>query len=435
MNLFRQRKILSGIIFINLWMYPAFPKASDSVLIEKIDDPMVIYFRFNQSVIDKKYMDNASNLLRLDSLLHCKVILMSMDSLTIKAYASPEGHPTYNQKLALDRAVAVKEYMITQQPYLSSIPITTISMGENWDGLRELIEKDFRIPAKEAVLSILNNKTDYETKEKQLKKLSNNKAWYYIEENLLRYLRESSCVLFYLDSVKVTKADTIDVVNPPIIASHDIEIVSESSTTLENPMLAIPKRRTIRPIALKTNMLFNAAMALNVEVEIPIGKRVSFAGEWIFPWWLWEKKQNCIEVLSGNLEARYWFRPNYTKQDPSLGLHNPITGWFAGIYGGGGLYDLEWKREGYQGEFFIATGISSGYVLPLSRNINMEFSLGFGFMRTKYRHYHAQHCELKDHWHLIKQHSGQYTWIGPTRAKISFIWYPHFKVKKKGGSL
>jgi len=113
-------------------------------------------------------------------------------------------------------------------------------------------------------------------------------------------------------------------------------------------------------------------------------------------------------------------------QDVSLGTRNPLTGWFMGIYGGAGLYDLEWNRKGYQGEFFIATGLSAGYVKPLSRNLSLEFSLGIGYLRTRYRHYEANK-DINEEWHLIEQYRGNYTWIGPTKAKIALIWFPHFK--------
>lgn len=186
----------------------------------------------------------------------------------------------------------------------------------------------------------------------------------------------------------------------------------------------------IRPFALKTNLLFDLATIINIEAEIPVGSRWSVAGEWIFPWWVSESKQRALQVLSGNIEARYWFKPNYGKQDASLIAHNPMTGWFTGLFGGGGLYDVEWDKKGYQGEFFIATGITAGYAAPLSRNLNMEFSLGVGYLKTRYRHYNAIQDENKE-WHLIKQYPGNYTWIGPVRAKISLVWYPHFK-KKRG---
>ena len=38
-------------------------------------------------------------------------------------------------------------------------------------------------------------------------------------------------------------------------------------------------------LAVKSNLLFDLASALNVELEVPMGKRWSVAGEWMFPWW------------------------------------------------------------------------------------------------------------------------------------------------------
>lgn len=188
-----------------------------------------------------------------------------------------------------------------------------------------------------------------------------------------------------------------------------------------------------RPIALKTNLLFDLATALNAELEVPLSPRISVMAEGTFPWWLWGKDQTCLEVMSGGLEARYWLKPNYKRQDASLGRHNPLTGWFAGLYGGAGYYDLEWKGEGYQGEFFIAAGVSVGYVAPLSRQFSLEFSVGIGYLQTDYRHYHAEQSVLDDEWYLIRQNNGSYSWFGPTKAKVSLVWYPHLKAKQKGG--
>ncbi|MGL4852854.1 MAG: DUF3575 domain-containing protein [Phocaeicola sp.] len=308
------------------------------------------------------------------------------------------------------------------------IPIKLFPLGENWEGLREMVEADSTTPFKEEVLRIIDSNYSFTRKESLLKALAQGQSWRYIQKNFLPYLRGASCMVFYLDPVKVMVEEPVVPELPPVVVEEPIlETPSEPIVELEP--------RMIRPLAVKTNLLFDLATLLNVELEVPIGRRFSVAGEWIFPWWLFEDDQNCLEVLSGNLEARYWFKPNYSKQDPLLKKHNPLTGWFVGIYGGGGLYDLEWKREGYQGEFFIASGLSAGYVKPLHRNLNLEFSLGVGVLRTKYRHYHAEYCDIDSRWHLIKQHNGTYTWVGPTKAKISLVWYPHFKLNKRGGKL
>lgn len=183
------------------------------------------------------------------------------------------------------------------------------------------------------------------------------------------------------------------------------------TTTTPKPLLAV-----------KTNLLFDAASALNVEVEVPIGERWSVAGEWIFPWWLWERKQVCLQVLSGNLEGRYWWGERRQQKR--------LTGWFSGFYMGGGLYDLEWKTKGYQGEFFIAAGLSAGYAHTLNKSgsLRMEYALGIGYMQTKYREYIPQNGGER----LLWQRDGRYSWFGPTRAKVSLVWMIDYKNKKGG---
>ena len=126
-------------------------------------------------------------------------------------------------------------------------------------------------------------------------------------------------------------------------------------------------------LALKTNMLFDIALIPNIEVEVPVGKCWSLNGELMFPWWLFDNDKYCMQILSGGLETRYWL-DNKKKR-------NILTGHFAGLYAGGGKYDLQWKENGYQGEFFIAAGISYGYAKRISRNLHLEFNLGIGVLR------------------------------------------------------
>jgi hypothetical protein len=171
-------------------------------------------------------------------------------------------------------------------------------------------------------------------------------------------------------------------------------------------------------MAIKTNALFDAASVVNVEFEVPVNGRWSVAGEYIFPWWLGEKKQNCLQLISGNLEARYWFG----NSSGSRINYRVMTGWFAGLYAGGGYYDLEWHKNGRQGEFYTA-GLTGGYAFAPGKNkdFRIELSLGAGFVRSGYRAYDPM-LDYNGEWHLMRANSGTYTWFGPTRAKVSLVW-------------
>lgn len=184
-----------------------------------------------------------------------------------------------------------------------------------------------------------------------------------------------------------------------------------------------PKSHSLEPVrknaflALKTNLLFDALLMPNFEIEVPLGDRWSVQGEYMFPWWVSKDDTRALQILSGGVEGRYWFGHRNRMER--------LAGHFLGLYAGGGMYDVEYRGAGYQGEFYIASGISYGYGLRLSSDFRMEFSLGVGFLGTSYSRYN-----LKDN-HLVWQNDGRYTWIGPTKLKISLVWV--LNRKEKGG--
>ena len=200
---------------------------------------------------------------------------------------------------------------------------------------------------------------------------------------------------------------------------------------------SIPSRRYFPPIAIKTNLLFDAASLINAELEIPIGNHWSIAGEFVFPWWTQDNgkadsKRNRLQLYNINLEGKYWFGNRTNKPQ--------MTGWFAGVYAGAGLYDIEYKAKGYQGEFFIMGGLSGGYAHTINKkgNLRMEYSLGVGYMQTDYRYYESHYDESYDspenpespHWHPVRQNTSRFTWIGPTKLKVSLVWMINAKRKK-----
>ena len=385
---------------------------------------VMFYFRFDRSLLEKDYMGNRQSLDTLRSIMTDSKILSRIDSIVIKASASPEGAFERNQLLARERAKAIKDYLAWQYPELDKAKIHAHSIGENWEGLKQMVEADTNVPHQQALLNIINSGSNPRNKDIRIRQLGGGTTFAYITQHMLRYLRTgAACVIFY----RAPEAEPV----PEIV--EKIEYEAEVSLP-PTPINIEPEETTWiykRPFSIKTNLLFDAITALNIELEIPLGRKFSVATEWIFPWWLWEDKQYCLELLSGSVEGRYWLKPNYSKQDESLGKHNPLTGWFIGLYGSMGKYDLEWNKKGYQGEFALSTGLSVGYVQPLSRNLNMEFSMSAGYLQTDYRFYHAQQDMCGD-WHLIKQYPGTLRWFGPTKAKVSLVWYPHFKSKKKG---
>ena len=196
------------------------------------------------------------------------------------------------------------------------------------------------------------------------------------------------------------------------------QVIGNAPTTGSANAIAPGKSRRRPLFAVKTNLLFDAALMPNIELEVPIGKRWSLNGEYMFPWWLINDDRYCLQILMGGLEVRY--RPGKRSG------RDVLTGHFIGLYAGGGKYDLQWDKNGYQGEFFIAAGVSYGYAHSIARNLRLEYNIGIGMLRTDYRHYHSR----DNHRTLLWQENGEYTWLGPTKLKISLVWLITGKNKK-----
>jgi hypothetical protein len=168
-------------------------------------------------------------------------------------------------------------------------------------------------------------------------------------------------------------------------------------------------------VAAKTNLLFDAAGAINIALEIPIGNRFSVDASWTFPWYVPKDWDWCYQLLWGDVEFRWWLGER--RRD------NRLLGHFLGLYAGGGLYDFQWRStDGYQGEFFIAAGLSYGYAMELAKSrCRLEFEIGLGYLQSDYRHYfHITDPEGNET--LIRDKvSGRFGYWGPTKAKVSLV--------------
>ena len=190
------------------------------------------------------------------------------------------------------------------------------------------------------------------------------------------------------------------------------------------PMVEYPAWPIYRPwIALKTNALFDLALAFNFEIEVPLGQhnRWSVMAEYWFPWYTYHHNSRSYEVLVLGAEARYWL--GRCRESRPL-----LSGAFVGLYAAGGKSDVEWNSQGDQMEFGSA-GLTAGYSWPLSRHWNFEASVSAGMLFARRHHYHGQY----NNQHLIWQYDTNETYFGPTKAKLSVVWLISNPFKKKGG--
>ena len=190
-------------------------------------------------------------------------------------------------------------------------------------------------------------------------------------------------------------------------------------------MVSLAQQKTERdtlcpPFAVKTNLLFDAVGAWNVEVEIPLGQRFSANVEWTAPWWLKKDNTFCYEANSMTLEGRYWWTHS-ADENPML------TGWFSSVYANTAKYDLQNSEKGMQGVLWNV-GAGGGYAWNIGTNWGMEAMLGIGYMHTRYE----QYVPKENYTILSYQRTLQTQWIGPTRLKLSVYYkFGQYKYNKK----
>lgn len=371
-----------------------------------------LVYPIGDSVIDPDFGDNASELAVLQRFLDYALrdTLVCVRQVRITGHCSPDGSEAINQRLSDRRATRLLRYLEADYHISENYPVEVKSLGADWTKFRKLIAAS-PYKWKNDALLIIDSSDPTERKKVMLSYLGGGDAHRRMYEEFYPRLRRVEIRIDY----------DVECMKDKLRKPQKPDFGKLSLPRLQLKTLYRPARRpALRPLlALKTNLLFDVAMMPNVELEVPIGNRWSVNAEWMFPWWLIDGDKYCLQILSGGIEGRYWLGDRSRRR--------VLTGHFVGFYAGAGKYDLQWDTNGYQGEFYVASGVSYGYVLPLARRLNMEFSIGIGLMKTSYEHYHT----LDNFQTLLWQNDGRYTWLGPTKAKISLVWL--IGRNKKGG--
>ena len=161
--------------------------------------------------------------------------------------------------------------------------------------------------------------------------------------------------------------------------------------------------------SLKTNALYDVALVPNVGVEVYLGKQWSVAGNWMHAWWSNRGKNNFWRIYGGDVEVRRWFGKKAAEK--------PLQGHHLGMYGQLVTYDFEFGGRGYLGnKWTYGAGVSYGYSLPLAKRLNMDFTLGLGYLGGEYKEY------LPIEGHYVWQVTKRLHWWGPTKAEVSLVW-------------
>lgn len=376
-----------------------------------------LHYRVNRTAIERDYMDNAQALEMLDRIFSTNPT-ENIAYIVITGSASPEGSPQNNARLAEQRAESLKRYILTNYPGLHDDQIVTIPLGEDWGGLESMIENDANVPYRDELLRILRSGISREEQKRQMAVLGNGQPYKYLQEYILPHLRGGVSGTIYFRERPTPVADTVKIVRVDTVY-REIYIPTETIVYVQQEVVP-PLARAKKPffIAVKTNLLYDAALLPNLSIEIPFGQNYKWSAALEGNWSWWDtgaSKYNYHRIQMAGVEVRRWFGNR---------SGNPLNGWYVGLYGYGGDYDIRLFADknsdiGQQSLWSYSGGLTFGYAMPVGRRFNLEFGFGVGYLGGIYKKYNVSDCR-DGVFPLLSTHRRNY--FGLTKATVSLVW-------------
>ena len=179
-------------------------------------DALYVHFPLAKWVLLKDFRDNGSVLDRIVDITRQIMAdtTSSVKVIQIIGLASIEGTIAGNEKLGINRALALQHYVQDQLQIPDSL-FDTVGGGEAWadfrDQLAECVTTEPQHSAElQQALDIIDSESDANVREQKLRRMNGGRTWKYIKENILSDQRNSGYVRIYYDYVPDKAAKVIN---------------------------------------------------------------------------------------------------------------------------------------------------------------------------------------------------------------------------------
>lgn len=380
-------------------------------------DSVTVYYRVEKAVLDPSFHGNGANMDRFLSRIR-EIITdkrYQRFNFRIRSYASLEGPLSLNERLYKERTEAFLDYIRRQGIQLPGQIYVWQSNCYNWEELEQRVLHS-NIPYKDEVLDIIRNTPEWsektgrrtEYRKQRLMALHGGIPFKYMKRHFFPEMRYSAVVL----SCEFAAPDLPAIPRIPLQKTFTVSI---PDSILIEPLIPAPRKPFY--MAVKTNLLYDAALIPNVGIEFYLKDGWSIGGNWMYGWWKKDRTHWYWRAYGGDIFFRKWFGRKAQEK--------PLTGHHLGLYAQVLTYDFEVGGRGYMGgkpggDLFdqanFGVGIEYGYSLPVARRLNFDFSIGVGYLGGKYYEY-----EPMDN-HYVWQATKRRNWFGPTKAEVSLVW-------------
>lgn len=385
---------------------------------QSMRDSIEIVFRQGHSDIDTTLSGNRDGLERMSGLLQtisgCDSVY-HIRKIVVTGAASPEGSVGINNRLSHSRAMRIFDRLASQTALPDSLTAFSF-VGRYWNGLYRMVDEDHATPGRDEALGLIaaieedvrNGNAEPSEKLARLKSLEGGRAYQYMYSRMFPSLRATRLYVNYLKRLP-RQAWPL----PAVTATAPSPSAMTLPTGLTSPV------RTRKPwyMAVKTNMLLDALALPNIGAEVYVGKNISVGANWMYGWWDNDHRHRYWRAYGGDLTARWWFGRKAAVK--------PLTGHHLGVFAGVVTYDFEFGGRGYMGGLpgrplwdrcNLFAGVEYGYSLPVASRLNLDFSIGIGYMGGNYLEY------VPEGRHYLWESTHRLNWFGPVKAEISLVW-------------
>lgn len=265
---------------------------------------MMLYFDLKVRQAEKDYQGNGKTLATLDSLLAHPAHSRHLYSIILLSPDSYNGKKEQDITPGLKRSEEVKAFLCRKYPQVNAAQICIRTGEEYGDALRKLITDDRLVPDREDVLALIDYHHDNPVKMQDfLQHLDAGIPYQYISNRLLPELRRTKirvCLSYPEEkegknssteqAAMIEETEFIPIDRETTIAPMAVQALPQKErrqviTETEKTVTKAEKEKETKEkaarrdktagntvLALKNNLLYDLALAPNIEIEIPVGK-------------------------------------------------------------------------------------------------------------------------------------------------------------------
>lgn len=162
-------------------------------------------------------------------------------------------------------------------------------------------------------------------------------------------------------------------------------------------------------VAISTNALYDALLVPNMGLEFNFYNNWTLHVNGMWAWWTMQDIHWYWRVYGGEASVKKYFGRQSRNRS--------MTGHHVGLYAQALSYDFEAGHFGRMApDLSYGGGVEYGYSFPVSNELNIDFSLGIGYLGGRFYDY------VENEGHYIWRTTVNQAWYGPTKASISLVW-------------